>query len=274
MPSHHRLAVALLVTVGAALLPARAGTVQFTQVSASDDAYDTGQRLIESFKYNLRGAQRYAATQTPLTTPEDFDPFAAQWSRANVAQLKYQWRNATGQPRTTLYHALSGKAPPAAMGIGETQGDAAYLMPDWHRYYRERNPSVYAHVIENESSVLDAIEDFRLPGETIGVGHRYDAEMRGLRTLERDIVQQHLTSGGRVTLWTSSPPCQVCRRAMQIMADAYDLDVRVFHFPAPTRDTPQVFRLLQMTKNRMLRHFHQRVSNERAAPEAPQCVRP
>ncbi|WP_036140408.1 hypothetical protein [Luteibacter sp. 9135] len=272
MVNHPRLAVALLLIAGTSWRPAEAGTVQFTQVDTSD-AYDAGQRLIESFKFNLRGAQRYAATQTRLTTQADFDPFAAQWSRANVAQLKYQWRNATGQSRTTLYHALSGKAPPAAMGVGEAQGDAAYVMPDWQRYYRERNPSVYAHVVENEPSVLDAIEDFRLPGETAGVGHRFDAEMRGLRTLERDIVQNQLTPGGRVSMWTSSPPCPVCRRAMQIVADAYDLDIHVFHLPAPAQDSPQVFRLLQMTKNRMLRHFHQRVSNERTVPDAPQCVR-
>lgn len=272
MPRHSYLALAFL-SVATLATPAAAGTLTITPVNGPDDAYATGQRLIDSFKYNLRGAQRYAATQTTLETPADFDPFAAQWSRANVAHLKYHWRNATGQARTTIYHAMSGRSPAAALGVGSSQGVGAYTMPDWRTYYVERNPSVYAHIVEGEPSALDAIEEFRLPGEPSGIGHQFDAEMRGLRTLERDIVKNHLTPGGRLTMWVSSPPCPVCRQGMRIVADTYDIDIQVFHLPAVRADTPQVYRLLQMTKNRMLRNFHQRVANERTSPDAPQCLR-
>lgn len=273
--THSRSAALFLIgtlAVGCYATSAHAGTVTITQLEAQD-VYAVGQRLIGTFKFNLRGAQLYAATQTTLHGAEAFDPFAAEWARANIARMQYRWTNASGVPRVTVYHAISGKTPAAAMGIDATSGYAAYTMPSWKNFYNDKNPNIYAHIIHGETTALNALPSVYAPGESLGVGHRYDAEMRALRTLERDIIANNLPRGGRVVMWTSAPPCTVCRQAMQIVSDTYGIDMQVFHMPAPSADAPQVFKLVQMTKNRLMRNFHQRVENERGVTGEASCLR-
>jgi len=266
---------ALLATawLGATLasVDAAAARVTYEVVRDRQEIVSVSQRLIGSFKFNLRGAQRFAATQTTLSTPADFDPFAQEWGRTAVSQMEYRWTNAAGLERTTVYHGMSGRVATAVFSPmnGST---AQYTIPEWRSYYGDRNPNVYAHVVMDEPTAIASVET-HAPGDLPGIGRQFDAEMRGLRTLERDLLAQNLSGGGRLTVWASAEPCPVCRRAIEQFANAYDVDVSVYFLP-PVGDPPiYERRIFQMTRNRLLRNFHLRVANERGKGVDAGCVR-
>ncbi|SKB42888.1 hypothetical protein [Luteibacter sp. 22Crub2.1] len=239
-----------------------AGTVKYIEVTSPEAMLAAKENLVSTFKYHLRGAQRYAAAHGPATTTERaYTGFRMEWAKATAAQVKYRWIDSTGRPRTTLYHGLSGRVAAAALPRETGVPVPSFDMPDWAQYYSDVNPNVYARIPDGEHSIL---EESMAGDSTARLGRGYDAEMRALRTIERDILAGNIPRGGVIAAWVSQPPCQACRKAFQIFSDAYHVNIHVIHLPAYEPGATGDVRLFQMTKNRMLRDFHLRVENERA----------
>lgn len=243
-------------------LPASAASVVYTQLTASDDLVAAKEQLVSTFKYHLRGAQRYAAAHGPrVSSDEAYANFRRSWARASVAHVEYRWTNSRGRPWNTVYHGMSGPVASSALPRDGALVPAAYDMPDWAQYYTDHNPDVFARIPDGERSVLEQA----LEGDaSAGVGRGYDAEIRAMRTLERDILAGNVPRGGRVVAWVSSPPCQTCRATIRLFADTYGIDVQVYHLPHVEDYDAEDFGLFQKTKNRLLHNFHLRVENERA----------
>ncbi|KJV35444.1 hypothetical protein [Luteibacter yeojuensis] len=58
-----------------------------------------------------------------------------------------------------------------------------------------------------------------------GSYHALDPEQKALRALEDDILDGKVPRGGKVQAWLSSVVCATCRRPIERMAAAYDLEV-------------------------------------------------
>lgn len=238
------------------------GTVKYIELTSPEGMLAAKETLVSTFKYHLRGAQRYAAAHGPaVTTERAYTGFRTEWARATAAQVKYKWIDSTGRPRTTLYHGLSGRVAAASLPHDADLVVPSFDMPDWAQYYSDVNPNVYARIPDGERSIL---EESMAGDSTVRLGRGYDAEMRALRTIERDILAGNVPRGGVIAAWVSQPPCQACRKAFKIFSDAYHVNIHVIHLPAYEPSATGNVRLFQMTKNRMLRDFHLRVENERA----------
>lgn len=263
MATFRYLRAALLAAALLTSAVASAGTVKYIEVTSPEATLAAKENLVSTFKFHLRGAQRYAARHGPVvTTDRAYTGFRIEWAKATAAQVKYRWIDSAGKPRTTLYHGLSGRVAAAAVPHESTSLVVpSFDMPDWAQYYPDVNPNVYARVPEGERSIL---EESMAGDSTVRLGRGYDAEMRALRTIERDILAGNIPRGGVIAAWVSQPPCQACRKAFQIFSDAYHVNINVIHLPAYDPAATGNVRLFQMTKNRMLRDFHLRVENERA----------
>jgi hypothetical protein len=247
----------------ALLVPAmtHAGTVKYIELTSPEGLLTAKETLVSTFKYHLRGAQRYAAKHGPIVTTEPaYAGFRTEWSKT-TAQLKYRWTDSARRPRVTLYHGLSGRVAASALPRDTGFELPKFDMPDWAQYYSDANPNVFARIPDGEHSIL---EESMAGDSTTGLGRGYDAEMRALRTIERDILAGNVPRGGVIAAWVSQPPCQACRKAFKIFSDAYHVNVNVYHLPAYEEGATGISTFFQKTKNRMLRNFHLRVENERA----------
>lgn len=262
MTLFHTLRAALFAA--ALLVPAmtHAGTVKYIELTSPEGMLTAKETLVSTFKYHLRGAQRYAAKHGPLVSAErTYSGFRTEWSRATAAQVKYRWTDTAGRPRVTLYHGMSGRVAASALPRETAAELPMYDMPDWAQYYSDANPNVFARIPDGEHSIL---EESMAGDSTARLGRGYDAEMRALRTIERDILAGNVPRGGVIAAWVSQPPCQACRKAFKIFSDAYHVNVNVYHLPPHDDGAAGNRTLFQKTKNRMLRDFHMRVENERA----------
>lgn len=251
------LAAALLVP-----LLSHAGSVKYIELTSPEGLMTAKETLVSTFKFHLRGAQRYAAKHGPVvTTEEAYAGFRSEWAKVTAAQVKYRWIDSARQPRVTLYHGLSGRVAAASLPREAAAELPNFDMPDWAQYYADVNPNVFARIPDGERSIL---EESMAGDSTARIGRGYDAEMRALRTIERDILAGNVPRGGVIAAWISQPACQACRKAFKLFADAYHVNIHVYHLPAYEQGATGLKTLFQKTKNRMLRDFHLRVENQRA----------
>lgn len=262
---------AALLVATAACATANAGTVDYIKLTADDDISAAQDQLMSTFKYQLRGAQRYAAKYAPhRIVSESYEGFRKEFARATIARMEYTWRNAQGTPLTTIYHGLSSRVAPAVLPRRDSLRLPGTDMPDWAMFYSDSNPNVFARIPDGEHSVLERA----LEGDTsTGVGRGYDAEIRSIRTIERDILARNIPRGGSINAWVSAPPCAVCRATLEQFAQTYDVNIKVFHWPAVGEFDSSAFQGLQMSKNRITRNFHVRVDNQRKGTIPSRCPR-
>lgn len=267
--SFRRLATLIIAT--AAFGAAQAGTVEYVKLTSPEDLKAAQEQVMSTFKYQLRGAQRYAANHGPLrTTSAPYETFRREMASATIARMEYTFKNAQGQPLTTIYHGLSGRVPAATLPRQIKATLPGTDMPDWANYFTDINPNVFARIPDGERSVLDQALQHE-PSDAWG--RRYDAEIRSIRTVERDILARNVPRGGVIRAWVSAPPCDACRATLQQFAETYDINIKVFHWPPVDEFNAPEFRHLQMSKNRITRNFHERVENDRKGTIPKRCPR-
>lgn len=169
---------------------------------------------------------------------------------AQVARLEYRFE-VNGETRIRIYHAQGGRpldalarsifdGPTPAVTPGSPSGlsdeewadsastaDAAdmadYAAMDagdsvFYTGFSETN--VRARILPHGSSVL---ESFHIDG----ANRAMDPEFKALRAIENDLQANVIPRGGNIRGILGGATCGSCRHAMQRLADAYGMDIRL-----------------------------------------------
>ncbi|QDE38100.1 hypothetical protein FIV34_02250 [Luteibacter pinisoli] len=145
-----------------------------------------------------------------------------------------------GEPLTRVAaQAFGGRTPPAT----PSSAGSSPLSPTWSEdddsppLERVSDDELVAAEAADASHYI-AMDDtdirapFRPSERTVmkpywhqGSYHALDPEQKAMRALEDDILDGKLPRGGKVHAWLSSVVCATCRRPLERMAEAYDLEV-------------------------------------------------
>ncbi|UPG94940.1 hypothetical protein [Luteibacter aegosomatissinici] len=167
--------------------------------------------LRESYDIHVEAAGRMlqGAAGANLATPE-LNRLAHRWIRATVARFEYTY-HAGGRERTRVYHAMSGREADEILGLPVSEASGQYV-----GIAASRRASIEAAA----GSQLAVPEP----------GHRLDAEVKGFRTLERDLVEGKVPARGRLRIWISQPICSSCRAMASSFETSYVIDTTIFQW--------------------------------------------
>jgi hypothetical protein len=176
------------------------------------------------------------ATATVPAVRNDFVPLRSQFLKSTYAELEYSYTT-NGDLVTRVYHAVSGHDAPYYLKspashpttpttpTGETSfgWSQTKLFQD---YFPVSDVQSRATILASDTSELTADDDL----VEDGFAHGRDAELKGLRTIERDIQAGKVLPGGQLSVTVSKPVCGSCESAIRKFADIYDVDVHVTEF--------------------------------------------
>lgn len=210
-----RGALAALVALGGA--PA-ARAVEITTYEWDNDVNDfLIERLAESFAHHVDPAVRWFVSETeglPVGR-HSFRDFSRQFLSATYAEFVYTYHE-HGIERSRTYFASSGELQPR---LAAGNGRRPYL-----DFVASGPTEVHAVLLAGNQSELTHIplDDGR--GDH---ARRNDAELKAVRSIERDIRAGRVPRGGEVTAFVSQRMCDSCARAVQMFANAYDVTVYI-----------------------------------------------
>lgn len=165
-------------------------------------------------------------------------------------------------------HAFTGDTPP---GTPSTPGSSAFPSADEWSDSDHEEDSTRQGVSDEDLAAGEAADDpfytgfddtelrapFRPTRRSImqpywhdGRYHGLDAEQKVLRAIEDDILDGIVPRGGQVVGLLSSMVCHTCRRPIERMAEAYDLDIRLTEM-SPSIPSPLRNALIDSGKARM-----------------------
>jgi hypothetical protein len=207
---------------------AHAGDVTYIPVEASES--EIVMDLGETFTRYAWGLDRWLKIEAPkipqITHARVFGSFEGGFKRATVARLEYTFEK-NGVMQTVTYHAMSGTEPDEAFtrllsNINKLPPTPLSPAADQFASQDDLSRNVRSISIEDDESELRATET------ADGLNHAGDAELKGLRNLEREIVDGTVTPAGRLVVRVSQMPCQSCRTVFDRMTDLYpDMEVEV-----------------------------------------------
>jgi hypothetical protein len=178
--------------------------------------------LIDAFRFHAEPAAAWYLDQLngALVSYDRFTTFHEALTRATYAAFEYTYQQ-DGRQRTRIYYAMSGQDNPPTGLPPASRSMASYMVEDHTR--------VHAYISDQDQS---AIVSTQLEGENSSRIHARDAELKALRTIERDIRRRAVTSGGSIHAFISQPMCDSCEHALHRFAEIYDVDVNVNHLEA------------------------------------------
>lgn len=151
----------------------------------------------------------------PGWTPA-FSELQAQYMTATFAEFEYVFM-VDGKEHTRTYYAKSGADAP--------RGDAAEGRgPPFGLFLRTAPTETHAMVLPSDASRLTwtALDDGRPPD-----ARRNDAELKAVRSIERDMQIRRVPRGGEVVAFVSQAMCASCERAVRMFSAQYDIDVTI-----------------------------------------------
>lgn len=145
-----------------------------------------------------------------------FRAFARQFFSSTFATFQYTYVS-KGKEHTRTYYARSGEEPPRLDVRGPTPAP-------FSSYVQTQPAEVHAMLLPSDRSAITwtALDDGR--GSD---ARRNDAELKAVRSIERDIINRRVPLGGEVTAFVSQPMCLSCDMAVRMFALQYDIDVHV-----------------------------------------------
>jgi hypothetical protein len=270
----NRVAMAMLVFCSATTA-AHAGAVQYIPVESDestivDDLGDTFTR----YAYSL---DRWLKIETPfvpeITHRSIFSNFEGGFKRATVARLEYSFE-IDGVGQTVTYHAMSGTEPDEAFRRLLTNINKMPSTPlsPASAQFDVSGRNVRAASIDDSESQLHGTET---PED--GLDHSADAEIKGLRNLERDITDGVVAPNGSLKARVSKMPCRSCRTAFDEMTDLYpDMTVEVA-YPIEESEAYKAFNAYRNTAFKVVRNNRSSVEPMRSLedfqlkPPKPPC---
>jgi hypothetical protein len=236
-----RLLGSLLGTACGLFAPwADAGDLQIATIRGAESVpVGIADMLHRSLAYHSVAVEQWfkdATAHVPVVR-NDYVPLRGHFQKATYAELEYSYEQ-DGEMRTVVYHAVSGNDAPYYLKSPASQpstpkspvpGETA---PGWSttkhfdEYFPTSDVQSRARILASDNTELfsdDTLVDDKFP-------HGRDAELKGVRSIERDIQAGKIPRGGTIQAAVSKPVCGSCQAAVRKFADIYDVDVHVTEF--------------------------------------------
>ncbi|KAF1008192.1 MAG: hypothetical protein GAK28_01171 [Luteibacter sp.] len=196
--------------------PASAESWRATGFAEDDRNIVTG-ALIDAFRFHAEAAATWYLNQLEgnLVSQKTFSQFSHAMVSATYGAFEYTYTK-DGVRNTRIYYAMSGRDdPPTGLPSGHTPM-ANFIAQDSTR--------IHAYIGANDQSAIrwTEIETDAIPDQ-----HRRDAELKAVRTIERDIRSGVVTRGGRLQAFVSQPMCDSCEHVMHEFERIYGADIQV-----------------------------------------------
>lgn len=217
LPERKRLWPGLVMLLTASALPAAAG-----EVKTYEWTYDYEDivlwHLRQSFLHHAIPSVQWflSSTRHMKNSRHAFREFGRQFFSSTFATFQYTY-TLRGMEHTRTYYARSGGDPPRLDVFGPTP-------PPFSHYLQLQPTEVHATLLPSDRSAITwtALDDGR-PSDA----RRNDAELKAVRSIERDLVNKRVPGGGEVIAFVSQPMCLSCEMAVRMFALQYDIDVHV-----------------------------------------------
>lgn len=176
--------------------------------------------LMNSFRFHADGLSARFIDQANQgidpATETSWRAFAQRMTGSTFVTLFYTYQGSDGVPRSRTYYAMSG-----SRGTVDS-GPEALLTADLPTWLDPWPGEVLATVQDDTRT--------RIPWEmpTIRPDAPWDlqdAQLKVVRTLERDINDHAVETGGLATVFVSGPSCLACDQALNNFANAYELSL-------------------------------------------------
>jgi hypothetical protein len=230
--------IAAMVVMALCIPSAFAGSVTTYEW---DNDYDDilNERLAESFVHHVAPAVRWMVAEADgrVVNRDTYGSFQYQFLSSTFAEFVYTYR-IDGTEYTRTYFSRSGEDQPR---LPSALGPSRHRYTDFvdtgptevHAFLSTYNATEISHIPLNDGREHDA--------------RRNDAELKAVRSIERDILAGTVPRGGEVTAFVSQRMCESCARAVRLFADLYDATVYV---NAPTNiDNWAAFRFMRKRKS-------------------------
>lgn len=199
-----------------------AGTVTLHPELTESDGTDMVEVWVDaSYRYHALAASHWLrdAPGAETMARAEFDRFARPFLTGTFLTARYTWVDPrTGEARSRLYHAASGPEQPW-IPASVTPPQAAFA-----QYFEPSVALVRATLGSSEGSVVTHTS---LGGERNPDAHAADAEIRMMRSLERDLRDTTVGRRGRLDIFVSTKVCDSCEIALQRFAADMDIDIDI-----------------------------------------------
>lgn len=144
----------------------------------------------------------------------EFKRFKNGFVSGTFVSARYTWTNdRIGRDGAMIYHAASGQPRPWLP-------DRMTPVADYERYFPSNHLATHAVIGDAAASGVSHTD-------IGGTPHGNDAEIKLLRTLEQDLRNQAVGTGGRLHIYVSTKVCDSCEIALQRFAAEHDIDIDV-----------------------------------------------
>jgi hypothetical protein len=180
--------------------------------------------LIRAFKFHMDPAATWYLEQIgPRRVSHDtFHDFRRSMTKATFGVFEYTYtrKGEDGEPvsYTRIYYAMSGPADPYT-GFGL----AARPLRD---YIQSGPLGIHAYISPHDRSSIHSTE---VQGDSTATQHQRDAELKAVRTIERDIQANIVPRGGRLQAFISQPMCNSCEHVMHEFERQYGVTINITH---------------------------------------------
>ncbi|PTR35167.1 hypothetical protein C8J98_101430 [Luteibacter sp. OK325] len=211
------LTAVLMILLAVAGMPATAGEVKKYEWTYDYDDIVLWHLHLSFLHHAIPSVEWFlSATSHMKGNRHAFREFGRQFFSSTFASFQYTY-TLNGMEHTRTYYARSGEDPPRLGVRGPTP-------PLYSNYLQVQPTEVHATLLSSDESAITwtALKDGR-PADA----RRNDAELKAVRSIERDLINGRVPSGGEVTAFVSQPMCPSCEMAVRMFALQYDIDVNV-----------------------------------------------
>ncbi|HVI54716.1 MAG TPA: hypothetical protein VM621_06655 [Luteibacter sp.] len=166
-------------------------------------------------------------------TEQNWQAFEQRMTDSTFVTLFYTYRGADGVSRSRTYYAMSGSRGSVDSG---PESLLTSDLPDW----LEPWPGEVMATIQDDGNTR---VPWHMPApRPEATWDLQDAEIKAVRTLEKDLNDHVVDKGGFATVFVSRPICLACSQALSNFANAYELSLVANENLATGSQTNHLFR--------------------------------
>jgi hypothetical protein len=190
--------------------------------------------LIAAFRFHAEAAASWYIGQLNGSTVSraKFERFSVPFVGSTFGAFEYTYLR-DGVRKSRIYYAMSGREEPFTSLPPATVPMANLIAQDSTRIHAYLSPQDVTTLVPSE------VEGDHAEGQ-----HRRDAELKALRTIERDIRRGVVTRNGRLQAFISQPMCDSCEHLMHRFGALYDVDINVNYLEGDMSVAYRQFRLM------------------------------
>lgn len=234
---------------------------------SSDERNIVTAPLIDAFRFHAEAAAVWYLQQLngDAVSRARFERFSVPFVGATFGAFEYTYLR-DGVRQTRIYYAMSGRDEPFTAMPPATTPMSHFIAQDSTR--------IHAYLDPQDVTTLVATE---IEGDHSEGQHRRDAELKALRTIERDIRRGTVTRNGRLQAYVSQPMCDSCEHLMHRFGALYDVDINVSYLEGDMSVAYRQFRLMMErymdTLLARVRHPSIDTATSASTPDVGMCAR-